>query len=169
MSSTGLLALPAPLRRFFALFPLHTYPEDRVSSRLTQPTLWILPPPPSSRLSGDVECLKVQAELALRGIKEISFRWDIHPDGGINGSLPCLLLPDGDLLGTKRILAWVDKVQQAPLDELEGFQSSEAKDESHAWAALLEGIVRRALVRIVMFFHYLIATAEVPLVDRFYA
>ncbi|KAF9518222.1 hypothetical protein BS47DRAFT_1371092 [Hydnum rufescens UP504] len=139
--------MPAPLRKLFALFPLHVYPGQSVTSRPASPTLWIHSPnlSTSPRLSRDVECLKWQAYLALRGITNISLRWDISPDGGINGALPALHLPTGDLLGPTRIPAWVDSVLRSPLDELEGYRDEQSRDESRAWIALLEGVVHNAL------------------------
>jgi metaxin len=147
-SPYGAMSMPAPLRKLFALFPLHVYPGLSVTSRPASPTLWIHPPnlSTSPRLSRDVECLKWQAYLALRGITDISLRWDISPDGGINGALPALHLPTGDLLGPTRIPAWVDSVLRSPLDELEGYRDEQSRDESRAWIALLEGVVHSALV-----------------------
>ncbi|KIJ69070.1 hypothetical protein HYDPIDRAFT_123123 [Hydnomerulius pinastri MD-312] len=155
------LTLPAPLQKFFALFPLHTYPAVPVSVRfpLVKPTLWISPPRSpitleqstgSDLLSADVECLKWQAYIALRGLTDIAVRWDISPEGGLDGRLPNLHAPatgddENQLLPAHNIPAWVDSRVAAPVDALEGYRDERAKDESHAWVSLLEGIVHAAL------------------------
>ncbi|KAF9227827.1 hypothetical protein BS17DRAFT_774375 [Gyrodon lividus] len=159
MAST--LTLPAPLQRFFALFPLHTYPPLPVPVRfpLVKPTLWISPPrdtvhfhqsASSDLLSADVECLKWQAYIALRGLSDIAVRWDILPEGGLDGRLPNLHVPaSGDsktqLLPPYNIPAWVDGRVAGPVDALEGYKDDRARDESHAWVSLLEGTVHAAL------------------------
>ncbi|KAF8844872.1 hypothetical protein BDN67DRAFT_894033 [Paxillus ammoniavirescens] len=160
MAST--LTLPAPVQRFFAFFPLHTYPPVPVPVRfpLVKPTLWIAPPrnpvhldPSSSSdlLSADVECLKWQAYIALRGLSDIAVRWDVSPEGGLDGRLPNLHVPaSGDsqtqLLPSHGIPAWVDGRVSGPVDALEGYKDEQARDESHAWVSLLEGTVHAALV-----------------------
>jgi len=100
-----------------------------------------------------VECLKWQAHIALRGLKGIAVRSDVSPEGAVGGRLPNLQLPskppgnmDGELLAAHTIPVWIDENMSA-LDEYEGYQSSECRDESHAWVALLEGDVHAALVR----------------------
>ncbi len=129
------------------------------------PTLWIAPPS-DNLLSSDVECLKWQAYLALRGLKDVRLRWDIAPEGCIDGALPNLHTPvadsllkserlsrsdgaeDGELLAAHSIPMWVDAklgVDSAE-DPLEGYADAEARIESRAWVALLEGVVHAALV-----------------------
>ena len=186
MAST--FSLPDPLRKLFSRFPLHTYPP--ISSpyhtpRVASPTLWIHPPrthlaPSLERererdgdvLSSDVECLKWQAYLALRlghlNPKSIAVRWDVAPDGGIDGRLPNLHVPlaldptlsgleaelrvkddgEGALLAAHLIPEWVDGRLGAEgvQGELEGYVDEAARDESRAWVALLEGNVHAALV-----------------------
>src|ERR1700753_663559 len=92
------IPLPESIRTLFAAFPLHTYPtiERTPSSTRDHVTLWILPPnrPEVSCLSGDVECLKWQAYLALKGVQHLKLRWDVQPEGALNGRLPNLYLPD---------------------------------------------------------------------------
>lgn len=147
---TSALTLPAPLKTFFALFPLYTYPPIPPPGDSTDsdgPTLWIHPPQTSSLLSSEVECLKWQAYLALRGLSQISVRWDIAADGGIDGRLPNLFLPaTGELLDAHKIPGWVD--QQVSTDPLEGYKDEDAKNESNAWISLLEHTVHSALVRV---------------------
>ena len=149
---TSIFEIPRPLRTFFAYFPLRTYPSIPPPSKnaVSSPTLWIQPPRGSQEgnLSADVECLKWQAYLALRGLTNVAVRWDISTDGGIDGRLPNLHVPgkdDGQLLAAHNIPSWVDSVQ-GPDDALEGFKDKFAKDESHSWIALLEGNVHAALV-----------------------
>ncbi len=162
------ISLPAPLRHFFSLFPLYTHPaiESPDKARpLTSPTLWIQVPwsPDADVLSSDVECLKWQAYLALRGLSDIAVRWDIAVDGALDARLPNLHVPlktlpaaseevkaqddgEGELLPAHLIPEWVDG-QVGALDELEGYVDEASRDESRAWVALLEGNVHAALVR----------------------
>lgn len=56
---------------------------------------------------------------------------------------------DGEILPAHSIASWIDeRVGLGDGDELEGYGSVEARDESHAWVALLEGDVHAALVRV---------------------
>ncbi|KAI0261330.1 hypothetical protein BC834DRAFT_845610 [Gloeopeniophorella convolvens] len=148
-----LLAVPQPLAKLFSYFPLKTYPPSLPEKTpLTGPLLWIHPPPNTdSLLSADVECLKWQAHLALRGVSGVGVRWDIAREGALGERLPNLQVPsalapdaDGELLPAHNIPAWIDE-HVGPLDELEGYADVAARDESHAWIALLEGDVQAAL------------------------
>jgi len=168
-------SVPSPLVAFNAHFPLksHPYIKPLDKSPLTTPTLWIQPPPATSQpadnlLSADVECLKWQAYLALRGLKHIKLRWDIAPEGAIDGALPNLHVPisdalskseklsqsdgadDGELLAAHSIPTWVDAKLgvDSTADPLEGYKDQEARIESRAWISLLEGVVHAALVRL---------------------
>ncbi|KAI0807878.1 hypothetical protein C8Q74DRAFT_1313541 [Fomes fomentarius] len=167
MASPLAISLPAPLRRFFSLFPLYTHPEIDSPDRarpVTSPTLWIHTPwsPDADVLSSDVECLKWQAYLALRGLSDIAVRWDISVDGALDARLPNLHVPlktlpgaseqvkaqedgEGELLPAHLIPEWVDG-QVGALDELKGYVDEAARDESRAWVALLEGNVHTALL-----------------------
>ncbi|KAL0946763.1 hypothetical protein HGRIS_012938 [Hohenbuehelia grisea] len=159
--------LPAPLRSFFVHFPLHTYdpilPKNK--KQTTAPTLWIAPPRTgldpdnTDLLSSDVKCLKWQAYLALRGVTGVQVRYDVAPDGGIDGRLPNLQVSlegrvaspeDGELLAAHLIPTWVDgwleRHGKKGADPLEGHLDQAAKDESTAWVALLEGQIHAALV-----------------------
>ena len=162
------ISLPAPLRHFFSLFPLYTHPPIDSPDKarpLTCPTLWIHVPwsPDADVLSSDVECLKWQAYLALRGLADVAVRWDVAVDGALDARLPNLHVPlktlpgaseevkaqddgEGELLPAHLIPEWVDG-QVGALDELEGYVDAAARDESRAWVALLEGNVHAALVR----------------------
>lgn len=152
---TSAIPIPPPLKAFFAHFPLYTYPPIQTRERQNcskSPTLWIHPPfdPSSSVLSSDIECLKWQAYVALRGLSNISVRWDLHPDAGIDGHLPNLCTysesaEDFELLDRKMIPGWVDG--QVLPDGLDGFTDEETKLESEAWISLLEGTVHAAVVR----------------------
>ena len=135
---------------FLSRFPLHTNPPVAVPTRfdVVLPTLSIAPPRDSTvRLSTDVECLKWQAYLALRGIHHIALRWDISPEGALDARLPNLHLPDSPSLPPRSIPAWADTRLRHTPDPLDGYRDQRAKDESHAWIALLEGVVHAALVR----------------------
>ncbi|KAH9950263.1 hypothetical protein B0H21DRAFT_724048 [Amylocystis lapponica] len=153
-----MLSLPAPLRHFFAFFPVYTHPE--VSSPYTaasaeQPTLWISRPwsPDADLLSADVECLKWQAYLALRGLTDVVVRWDVAVDGALDGRLPNLHVPrpedgeaGGELLPAHLIPEWVDGRLGDGQGVLEGYADEVARDESRAWVSLMEGNVHAALV-----------------------
>lgn len=152
---TSVIPIPPPLKAFFAHFPLYTHPAIQTRERQNyskSPTLWIHPPfdPSSNFLSSDIECLKWQAYIALRGLSNILVRWDIPPDAGIDGHLPNLCtysesMGDYELLDRKMIPGWVDT--QVSVEGLDGFNDEEAKLESEAWISLLEGTVHAAVVR----------------------
>lgn len=170
MASPFALSLPPPLRHFFTLFPLYTHPPIDSPDKarpVTSPTLWIHPPwsPDADVLSSDVECLKWQAYLALRGLSDIDIRWDVSPDGALDNRLPNLHVPlktlpgaseevkqqddgEGELLPAHLIPEWVDG-RIGAFDELEGYADETARDESRAWVSLLEGNVHAALVRVL--------------------
>lgn len=177
--------LPPLLASFFSLFPLHTYPSIPPLNKLavSLPTLWIHPPrdlsTPSDAnlLSEDVECLKWQAYLALRGLTNIKIRSDVKAEGGIDRRLPTLHVPtsesleknealnisehseNGQLLPTHLIPTWVDMKLGVNFnaDPLEGYKDEVARDESRAWVALLEGVVHAALVcACLSFMHFTI-------------
>ena len=158
MAQHSLLTVPQPLAKFFSYFPLKTYPPLKPAKvPIINPLLWIHPPPPSvpgkeSVLSADVECLKWQAHIALRGLRNISVKWDVSQDGAINGRLPNLQTPsertedpDGRLLAAQDIPTWIDE-KVGVLNDLEGYKDVDSRDESHAWIALLEGDVHAGLV-----------------------
>ena len=163
---SSFIKVPSSIVAFNSHFPLKTNPSvlpiDK--TKVTAPTLWIRPPRPTSALSGDVECLKWQAYLALRGLKGIKMRWDIAPEGGLGGSLPNLHFPhserlnghvtvnpedleDGELLTAYSIPAWADRKLgvDSSADPQEGYKDQEARLESRAWVSLLEDVVHAAL------------------------
>ena len=158
----SLLSVPPPLAKLFSYFPLKTYPPlKQAKAPIVNPLLWIHPsllsvPGKESVLSADVECLKWQAHIALRGLRNIYVRWDVSQDGAINGRLPNLQTPsertkdsDGELIAAQDIPTWIDEKVGA-LDDLEGYKDIESRDESHAWIALLEGDVHAALVSLCL-------------------
>jgi metaxin len=156
------LSVPLPLAKLFSYFPLKTYPPLKPTKlTIVSPRLWIHPPTPSSApgkesvLSTDVECLKWQAHIALRGLLDVSVRWDISQEGALGGRLPNLQIPseltdkpDGELLVAQDIPTWIDGKIGA-LDDFQGYKDVESRDESHAWIALLEGDVHAALVSLL--------------------
>jgi metaxin len=160
----SLLAVPQPLVKLFAYFPLKTYPPSKPEKvPIVSPILWIHPPlslGQGSTLSADIECLKWQAHVALRGFRNFFVRWDISQDGALDGRLPNLQIPSGDadstLLAAHNIPTWIDENIGA-LDELEGYKDVESRDESHAWIALLEGDIHAALVSLstLLLWHFL--------------
>jgi len=70
----------------------------------------------------------------------------------LGGRLPNLHVPisgnndHGKLLAAHMIPAWVDSRVEGSSDRLEGYKDEAAKDESHAWVALLEGNIHAALL-----------------------
>ncbi|KAF9073693.1 hypothetical protein BDP27DRAFT_1259633 [Rhodocollybia butyracea] len=157
------MQVPAPLQTLFSYFPLYTHPPLHPNAKsVEEPTIWVHPPS-TSLLSSDVECLKWQAYLALRGLDGIRVRSDVDAQGAIGGRLPNLHVPHDasatyswtennkgpvSLLSAPQIVEWVDvKLAHSALDDLwEGYKDEAAKDESRAWVALLEGHVHAALI-----------------------
>ncbi|CAE6420886.1 unnamed protein product [Rhizoctonia solani] len=198
------LPIPAPVKKFFSLFPIHRYPAN-----LPPPTpltnargavLLIAPPayakyasgsdpfdlPPGvSHLSADPESLRWQAYLALRKVDNVHISWAV----GLESGVPKLVLPVGakrplgvdinslndsleestsktnekmdinekaqdtveiesirEVIDPGRIPAWVDGTQGRSVDGFEGYVDADTRDESRAWIALLEGVVRSALL-----------------------
>ncbi|KAJ7905811.1 hypothetical protein B0H14DRAFT_3420966 [Mycena olivaceomarginata] len=141
--------VPPAIAHVFSYFPLHTLPpiESRSGRHPDAPTLWIQPPRSDpSRLSTDVECLKWQAYLALRGLSKIAVRCDISPEGAMGGRLPNLHLASGQLLPAQLIPTWADETLNEHERPLEGYKDQAALDESRAWVSLLEGDVHAALL-----------------------
>lgn len=148
--------MPGIFHQLVSEFPLHTYPPiTPPSTKITSPTIWIHSPLNTHEhlLSTDVECLKWQAYLALRGLKNIAVRWDISPEGAIDARLPNLHVPlsdsktgQGKLLPPHLIPGWVDAHLQEQEQSFEGYRDQTSCDESRAWVALLEGHVHAALV-----------------------
>lgn len=168
LATTMTATLPPFVQNVFSHFPLYTYPavpSPYKASQVASPELWIHAPRlsqvssehSSDLLSEDVECLKWQAYLALRGLTGIVVRWDIQPEGALEGRLPNLRVPmkeiepkvkddgEGDLLPAHLIKEWVDN-KVGDLGDLEGYVDEKAKDESRAWVKLLEGDIHAALV-----------------------
>ncbi|KAF7440605.1 hypothetical protein PC9H_000951 [Pleurotus ostreatus] len=160
----SLFPVPPPLLKVFALFPLYSYPSIEPPSKkpLTEPTLWIAPPRADSEsgvFSSDVDCLKWQAYLALKGLVGIAVEWVVSSEGAIDKKLPNLHVPldgkipepeDGSLLAASMIPSWVaDRLtsnDEKQVDALDGYINQAAKDESLAWTTMLETRVRAALL-----------------------
>jgi metaxin len=156
--------MPSFVRTLYSHFPLRynpAVPPPFTTPLSTTPVLWITPPAPSTStvLSTDVECLKWQAYIALRGLNDVKVRWDIDPAGGVDGRLPNVWLPppekqegssspQGEVLSARMIPGWADEIQgeHAWSSDLEGYIDEKAKDESRAWVSVLEGAVHAALV-----------------------
>lgn len=203
---TSLIPIPAPVKKFFSLFPIYRYPEN-----LPPPTpltttqgavLLIAPPdyaqhasdplnlpPGASHLSTDPESLRWQAYIALRRVPDVHVSWAV----GLESGLPKLVLPAGmrrplgvdmdslneslgddeldeddktdinekdgvqvgiqsvrEVIDPAGIPVWADSIQGRSVDPLEGFINAEARNESRAWVALLEGVVRSVLVSVLI-------------------
>jgi metaxin len=169
MSSSAAPRLPRPLAVFFSRFPLKKHPRIPLPPNKYRPvqssTLWLSPPlDGTTLLSADVECLKWQAYIALRGLTDIRVRFDVSHEGALEGHLPNVHVPlsesvlpkdetkkDGELLAAQMIPTWVDARLgvNSSADENEGYVDENAKDESRAWVALLEGTVHATLVCIL--------------------
>lgn len=160
------MQIPEPIRNIFSKFPLHTYPAIALPSSSSSAsdsnpvTLWITSPPSSSEvLSVDVECLKWQAYLALRGIPPgvLNIRTDVDPQAALDGRFPNLRVnsksarEEGALLPAHFIPGWTDSYLgvNSLEDPLEGYRDENARDESRAWVSLLEGNIHSALVSIL--------------------
>lgn len=95
--------LPASVQSLFSSFPLHTHPPALPQrAKQTKAELWVAPPHPTSGpertlLSADIECLKWQTYLALRLGDQLpqrmKLRFDISPEGGVDGRLPVVCQP----------------------------------------------------------------------------
>lgn len=160
----NLTQVPKSVQTLLSKFPLYTYPPNEPKKVTPQhPTLWIKTPYPGSLLSTDVECLKWQAYLALRGLTHIHVRYDLDQQAAIDGKLPNLHIPasahlvlkdtkkisDGvsELIPATALPTWADgKLKQPLLDPAEGYKDEAARDESRAWITLLEGNVHAALI-----------------------
>lgn len=108
-------------------------------------------------LSADVECLKWQAYIALRGVRDVRVRWDVPPEGAVDARLPSVLVVRegaAELREARAIPAWVDEVRGRGVGEMEGYRDERARDESRAWVAVLEGVVHAALVGVLFFFNF---------------
>ncbi|KAJ3989160.1 hypothetical protein F5890DRAFT_1549800 [Lentinula detonsa] len=172
------MQVPGPLKTLFSYFPLYTHPplNAKRNSTLEGPTIWARLSKGNNSadavLSSDVECLKWQAYLALRGLSGIRVRFDVDAQGAIDGRLPNLHVPfdasatyswsadnnkksstgpiddSTELLSAPHIVEWVDaKLAHSALDDAwEGYKDEAAKDESRAWVSLLEGNVHAALL-----------------------
>ena len=156
MSEAWTLPIPEAIHKIFAKFPLYSYPSLDVSGNALKNNnaiLWIHPPASNSAfksLSDDVECLKWQAYMALRGLQNIYVRWDVSPLGSLDGRLPALQTPERNVLSARMIPGWVDtRLGLDHDDAFEGYRDDAAKDESRAWVSLLEGPIHVALVSIV--------------------
>ncbi|KAJ7219527.1 hypothetical protein GGX14DRAFT_436593 [Mycena pura] len=141
------MQVPPAIAHVFSLFPLYSFPpvKPRSGSHPSVATIWIHPPR-SLLLSTDVECLKWQAYLALRGVSKTAVRWDISAEGAMGARLPNLHLPDGQLLPAQLIPTWADEALDERERPLEGYKDQVALDESRAWVSLLEGDVHAALM-----------------------
>ena len=75
-------------------------------------------------------------------------RWDIAPEGGIDGRLPSLFVhASRTVLGARMIPGWADEALGLDTqDAFDGYKDDAARDESRAWITLLEGTVHAALV-----------------------
>ncbi|KAJ3897347.1 hypothetical protein F5879DRAFT_765376, partial [Lentinula edodes] len=174
------MQVPGPLKSLFSYFPLYSYPPLNAKGNqvLECPTIWVHPSKHHTSadavLSSDVECLKWQAYLALRGLSNIRVRFDVDAQGAIDGRLPNLHVPfdasttyswtaesnkkkaistgpiddSTELLSAPHIVEWVDvKLAHSAMDDSwEGYRDEATKDESRAWVSLLEGNVHAALV-----------------------
>lgn len=143
MPSFGLPSIPIPplVATVFAHFPLVTYPSPDLlsTSAPSAPTLWLLGPPPSPTSSSeslDPTCREAQAFARFNDVK-VEVRWLSTPAGAVEGILPSLHLPSGDLLSSSEVEAWLANPSTSlspPPPEL----SEPEKDPTHqAYSALL--------------------------------
>jgi len=79
--------------------------------------------------------------LALKGLA-VSLRTDVQPEGGMNGRLPTLQLPDNTLVSPSDIPSAFAGRQEA---EHQGYVSAQAELDGKAFISLLEETVHLAL------------------------
>ncbi|CAD6884575.1 unnamed protein product [Tilletia controversa] len=155
-SSATTFTTPAWLTRFLSNFPLHTYPASTsasTSTALTTPTLYVVPPHPSSAptwASADPRCLRWQLELLFRtrsnSTTDINVVFlDPRTEDvvwGPGGQLPFLHLPTspsgttsarnpaGNLVGVAGLQHWADNYHPYPWDRPELGEKADASPSS---------------------------------------
>ncbi len=78
---------------------------------------------------------------------DVRVRWDVTPDGSVDGRLPSLQTVERTVLGARMIPGWVDDELQTEDDALKATGTLPRRTRARAWVALLEGTVHTALVR----------------------
>lgn len=113
---TSLLpSIPAPklFTAIFSHFPLRTYPvpESELSNSPLVPTLWLLGPPGASggaaTESLDPISRQTQCYARFKG-RQLDVKWCKDALGAVGGKLPCLHLPNGELLGSEHVDEWIE-------------------------------------------------------------
>ena len=144
------ISIPAPVKNFFSLFPLYRYPANLPPptplTTTRSVTLLIAPPlqahlpsadplrlqPGASHLSADVESLRWQAYIALRGVRGVRVSWAAGGE-----EVPKLVLP----AGSKRHLGVdVDSLNESLESESLGNNMNEKQEEEGEKAAGVESL-----------------------------
>ncbi|GAA6005652.1 hypothetical protein JCM11491_003714 [Sporobolomyces phaffii] len=105
--------VPSPLAPVYAYFPLVTVSNDSSADATTpapaRPTLWLAGPPPAGhRESLDPQCRAAQALARFSELDAADApRYLSDGLGAPGGRLPCLHLPDGDLVEADRVTDWI--------------------------------------------------------------
>ncbi|KAI5476296.1 Glutathione S-transferase, C-terminal-like domain protein [Pseudohyphozyma bogoriensis] len=119
-------------------FPLHTFASPSYPSTPSSPTLWLLLPS-SSTTHESLDPLSLTAQTYARFLEHsVDVRWLANPAGAVDGQLPSLHLPNGELLGRDEVLNWLKSPWNAlgALGEKE--KDDTAPDASHlAFTALV--------------------------------
>ncbi|GJN87286.1 hypothetical protein Rhopal_000234-T1 [Rhodotorula paludigena] len=103
-------AIPSPLARFFAHFPLVTVPSPHETTAApAQPTIWAYGPPPAGHAESlDPLCRAAQAYARFIGKADAQVRWMDweEREAAPGAALPAVHTPDGDLLVGEEVSGW---------------------------------------------------------------
>lgn len=146
------IQVPAPVKKFFATFPLQTYPAIQprtTKSTTTIPTLYAYGP---GWLDGwasfDIECLKWQAFLRFATV-DFDVKYCNEPTASPSGQLPFLLIPSTDSsakVGPKCLAGPdISKYAQEHGDDASLLENSDIAD-SKAFIALAETQLHSAVI-----------------------
>lgn len=103
-------AIPSPLARFYAHFPLVTVPSPHETTAApAQPTIWAYGPPPAGHAESlDPLCRAAQAYARFIGKADAQVRWMTweEREAAPGAALPAVHTPDGDLLVGEEVSGW---------------------------------------------------------------
>ncbi|MCJ1306780.1 hypothetical protein MMC25_000423 [Agyrium rufum] len=163
-SRITILKLPAPIKRFFDVFPLYTLPPSPlpVSASRTDPVhhrsrnaLYVFTTPRASVTNApsfNPSCLKWQTYLKFRGVDFITVLSSNHASP--TGALPCLVLPSKETIerhavplgAGEKLRRWAVKEggKNGKQDGKEDGDDGERNMRYEAYASLVESKIRAA-------------------------